>query len=153
MAMRPYEIVVIVDSSLDDQVIEGVVKRTSALITTQGGTPGRVERWGRRKLAYEIEKKSDGYYFLLEASGVPANMAEVDRQLFLQDEILRHKIVKVPSANAGRSISAPPSLEEVAAAAREAGREGRGDRGDRGERGERGGGRDRGDRGDRGSRD
>ena len=149
MATRPYEIVVIVDSTLDDQLIEGVVKRTSALVTAQGGTPGRVERWGRRKLAYEIEKKPDGYYFLLEATGVPSNMAEIDRQLFLQDEILRHKIVKVPAANAGRSISAPPSLEEVAAAAREAGREGRGDRGDRGERGN----RDRGDRGDRGSRE
>ena len=149
MATRPYEIVVIVDSTLDDQLIEGVVKRTSALVTAQGGTPGRVERWGRRKLAYDIEKKADGYYFLLEATGVPSNMAEIDRQLFLQDEILRHKIVKVPAANAGRSISAPPSLEEVAAAAREAGREGRGDRGDRGERGN----RDRGDRGDRGSRE
>lgn len=150
MATRPYEIVVIVDSSLEDQVVENVVKRTVALVSAQGGTPGRVERWGRRKMAYEIEKKSDGYYFLLEAQGVPANMAELDRQLFLQDEILRHKIVKIPAAalaGGTRSIAAPPSLDEVAAAAREAGREGRA------ERGERGGGRDRGDRGDRGSRD
>jgi small subunit ribosomal protein S6 len=145
MATRPYEIVVIVDSSLEDQAIEGIVKRTGALVTAQGGTPGRIERWGRRKLAYEIEKKADGYYFLMEATGVPANMAEIDRQLFLQDEILRHKIIKVPAAAAGRSITAPPSLEEVAAAAREAGREGR-ERGDRGDRGERGGGRDRGNR-------
>jgi small subunit ribosomal protein S6 len=117
---RAYEVVIIVDSSLDDQVIEGVVKRTVGTITAQGGSVGRIERWGRRKLAYPIAKKADGYYAILESSIVPATVAEVERQMHLSDEILRHKIIQIPAKSTGRTLNAPPSLDEIAAAQREA---------------------------------
>jgi small subunit ribosomal protein S6 len=133
---RPYEVVVIIDSSLDDQVIEGVVKRTVGTITTQGGSAGRIERWGRRKLAYDINKKSEGYYVVIEASMVPSTVAELDRLMHLSDEVMRHKVMLIPAKSTGRTMTNPPSLDEIATAQREARasapRQGRGrDRGDR----------------------
>jgi small subunit ribosomal protein S6 len=114
MATRPYEVMLIIDTGLDDQVIQGVVKRTSEQITNLGGTLGRTEKWGRRKLAYEINKKADGYYALIEFSAEPAQIAELDRTLFLADEVLRHKVLKVSPRGIGRSLTAPPPLDEIA---------------------------------------
>ena len=139
--MRPYEIMLIIDSTLDDAVIASTVDRSAELLKNQGGSPGRVERWGRRKLAYEINKKTDGYYVLMEATGVPANMAELDHQYFLTDEILRHKIIAVPAQAAGRSMAAPPTYDEIPNTPTREPREGGRDRGDRGDRD-----RDRGER-------
>jgi small subunit ribosomal protein S6 len=113
--MRPYEIVIIIDPTLDEDGINAVIRRATDLITAQGGTPGRVERWGRRRLAYEIDHKNDGFYVLVEASGVPANMAAIDHGLFLTDEIIRHKVILVPPAAAGRRLAPPPAEEPVAA--------------------------------------
>ena len=114
MALRPYEVMFIVDVTLDDQVIQTVINRSIDQIKTLGGTIGRVEKWGRRKLAYEIRKKPDGYYVLVEVSGDPTKMAALDRALFLADEILRHKIIKVPAVAAGRSLAQPPAREDIA---------------------------------------
>ncbi len=140
---RPYEIVIILEPSLDDQANEAIVKRTVSLVTTNGGSAGRIERWGRRKLAYEIEKKTEGYYVLIEASAVPSSIKEIDRQLQLTDEVLRHKIIVIPAKSTGRTITNPPSLEEVSAAQRE-NRSDRGDRSEgRGRGGRSGGSRDR----------
>jgi small subunit ribosomal protein S6 len=142
---RPYEIVIITDPATDDQANEQLVKRTVGQVTAAGGSVGKIERWGRRKLAYEIRKKTEGYYVLIEASAPPASIKEIDRQLMLADEVMRHKIIQIPANTVGRLTTNPPSLEEVSAAQRES----RGDRGDRGDRGPRSGGgrgRDRADR-------
>jgi small subunit ribosomal protein S6 len=119
-ATRAYEVVLILDSSLEDQAIEGVVKRTVSSITTQGGSVARIERWGRRKLAFPMNKKSEGYYAILDSSIVPSTVKEIERQLQLADEVLRHKIIQVPADAAGRTLAAPPTLDEIAAAQREA---------------------------------
>jgi small subunit ribosomal protein S6 len=114
LATRPYEVMFIVDTTLDDQVVQTVVNRSLDQIKAIGGTVGRVEKWGRRKLAYPIRKKPDGYYTIVEMTAEPAKIAELERQLFLADEILRHKIMQVPAAAAGRSMAAPPALEDIA---------------------------------------
>jgi small subunit ribosomal protein S6 len=121
MATRPYELVVIVDSSLDDQVINGAVERSAKAVKSTGGTISRTERWGRRKLAYDIRKKKEGYYALMEISAEADQIIEIERQLHLIDELLRHKIVKIPAHAKNRTLTAPPSLEEISAAARERG--------------------------------
>ncbi len=121
MATRPYEIVIIVDSSLDDQVINGAVERTAAAVKSTGGTVNRIERWGRRKLAFEIAKKKEGYYAVLDTTAASDQVAEIERQLHLMDELLRHKIVKVSPQAKNRSLAAPPTLDEIAAAVRERG--------------------------------
>lgn len=94
--MRPYEVMIIFDPNVDDDVIRAELDRSTELIRSRGGNPGRVERWGRRRLAYEIRKQSDGYYVLLEANAEPAVMAELDRTLALADPVLRHKVIRVP---------------------------------------------------------
>ena len=114
MAMRPYEVMFIVDVQLDDQVIQTVINRSIEQLKRLGGPIGRVEKWGRRKLAYEIRKKPDGYYVLVEVTGDPTKIAALDRSLFLADEILRHKIIKVPAVAAGRSLAQPPALDDIA---------------------------------------
>lgn len=121
MAARPYEIVIIVDSSLDDQVINSTVERSAAAVRSTGGTVNRVERWGRRKLAFEIAKKKEGYHAVLDTVAASDQVIEIERQLHLMDELLRHKIVKVSPRATNRSLAAPPTLDEISAAARERG--------------------------------
>ena len=63
---------------------------------------GRVDRWGKRRLAYELQHHRDGYYVLVEATAEPAAMAELDRALHLADEVLRHKVIRIPDKVAAR---------------------------------------------------
>jgi small subunit ribosomal protein S6 len=94
--MRPYEVMIILDPGLDDDAVRASVDRSTDLIRANGGTVGRVDRWGRRRLAYEIRHQREGYYVLVEASAPPAAMAELDRVLLLADEVLRHKVIRLP---------------------------------------------------------
>ena len=94
--MRPYEVMIIFDSTLEEDAIRAELDRCAELIRSRGGNPGKVERWGRRRLAYEINKQRDGYYVLLEANAEPAVMDELDRTLTLADPVMRHKVVRVP---------------------------------------------------------
>jgi small subunit ribosomal protein S6 len=121
--MRPYEVIIIIDAGLEDDAIRASVDRTIELIRSRGGTPGRVDRWGKRRFAYELRHRWEGYYVVLEATAEPAVMAELDRVLFLADEVLRHKVIRLPEAVAGRSRPAPSPTsspaEPVAAGASE----------------------------------
>jgi small subunit ribosomal protein S6 len=116
--MRPYEVMIIIDPGLDDDVIRAEVDRAVELIRSRGGTPGRVDRWGRRRLAYEIAHKREGYYVLLEAVAEPSVMAELDRTLHLADAVIRHKVIRQPDRPAGKSrpASAPPAEQSSAGA-------------------------------------
>lgn len=100
--MRPYEVMAIFDAGLEDDAIRTVVDRVTGLISARGGTIRGVEHWGRRRLAYEIQHHSEGYYVLVQAVAEPAAVSEVDRVLSLADEVLRHKVVRVPEAVATR---------------------------------------------------
>ena len=106
--MRPYEVIAIFDTALDDDAIGAFVDRVTEIISSRGGRPGRVEHWGRRRLAYELRHRWEGYYVLLEALAEPGAMAEVDRMLSLADEVMRHKVIRVPDSVAGRAV---PSSE------------------------------------------
>lgn len=115
--MRPYEIMVILDAALEEDVIRATVDRATKLIAERGGTPGRVDRWGRRRFAYELHHRSEGYYVLIEATAEPAVMADLDRMLRLSDEVIRHKVIRVPDKVAGRARrpAAPEGSPEAAA--------------------------------------
>lgn len=99
--MRHYEIPIIFDAGLEEDSIRGVLDRVSAAISGLGGTSGRAERWGRRRFAYEMAHRWEGYYIVLDASGEPAAMAEAHRVLSLADEVLRHKVIRLPDRPAG----------------------------------------------------
>ena len=121
MSVRPYEVMVILDAGLEDDVIRSVVDRAVDLIRSRGGNPGRVDRWGKRRFAYEMRHRNEGYYVVIEATAEPAVMAELDRVLFLADEVLRHKVIRLPEATAGRDARPGTATDEpVATGASEA---------------------------------
>jgi small subunit ribosomal protein S6 len=96
--LRSYEILVIVDPDADEETLGRAVDRVTQVITDQEGTPGSVDHWGKRKLAHEIEKKSEGQYFLVPFQAEPTALTELDRILSLADEVLRFKIVRTDTA-------------------------------------------------------
>lgn len=102
---------VIFDAGLDDEVIRAFVDRITELIATKGGRPGSVEHWGKRRFAYELHHRWEGYYALVSAEAEPAVMADVHRMLSLADEVIRHKIVRIPDAViASRARPAPVAV-------------------------------------------
>lgn len=113
--MRPYEVVVIFDASLEEEPIRAVLDRASQVISSGGGNPGRIERWGKRRFAYELKHRWEGNYVLVEATAEPAAMAELDRMLQLADEVVRHKIIRLPEKVAGRARR-PVAVPDAAAA-------------------------------------
>jgi small subunit ribosomal protein S6 len=109
---------IILDAALEDDQIQAVIGRSTEVVTANGGNPGRVEKWGKRRFAYELNHRWEGYYILLEASAEPAAMAALERTLTLADEVLRHKVIRLPDAVAGRARTtttvAPEAVEPEA---------------------------------------
>jgi small subunit ribosomal protein S6 len=115
--MRPYEIVVILDAGLEEDAIRQSVDRATDLITSRGGTVGRVDRWGKRRFAYEVHHRWEGYYVLIQASTEPAVVAELDRMLHLADEVIRHKVIRLPEAAVGQGARPTPPPQPAAVGA------------------------------------
>ena len=92
--MRPYETMIVFDTSVDAQSIQVSLDRALETIRANGGTPGAIDRWGKRPLAYEINKRKEGYYVLVEFTGESVTVDELDRILTLSDEVLRFKILR-----------------------------------------------------------
>ncbi len=92
--MRPYESMIVFDSTVDAQSIQVALDRALDTIRNNGGTPGNIDRWGKRPLAYEIKKRKEGYYVLVEFVGEPITVDELDRILTLSDEVLRFKVLR-----------------------------------------------------------
>ena len=114
--LRPYEVMVILDPALEDDVLRASIDRATALISAGGGSHGQVDRWGKRRFAYELHHRWEGYYVLIEASAEPATMAELDRMLSLADEVIRHKVIRLPDVVANRARPATATAPSGAAA-------------------------------------
>jgi small subunit ribosomal protein S6 len=99
--MRAYELMVIIDAELDDEVIDATVKRIADLIGQRGATVRSEDRWGRRRFAYEINHKHEGYYVVWEFVG-GSDLDQLERALRLADETVRHKVVRLPDHEAAR---------------------------------------------------
>jgi small subunit ribosomal protein S6 len=99
--MRAYELMVIIDAELDDEVINATVKRIADLLGQRGATVKSEDRWGRRRFAYEINHKHEGYYVVFEFLG-GSDLDQLERALRLADETVRHKVVRLPDAEAAR---------------------------------------------------
>ena len=112
--MRPYEVMVIFDVGLEDGDINAGLDRITTLLRDRGGSPGRVERWGRRTFAYELNHRSEGYYVLIEFTADPALVAELDRMLTLDDIVLRHKVLRQPDKQSGRALRAEAKRRDTA---------------------------------------
>ncbi|MGH8996772.1 MAG: 30S ribosomal protein S6 [Acidimicrobiales bacterium] len=101
--MRPYEVMVIFDAAADPSAIQGVVDRTLETIRSSGGNPGTVDRWGRRPFAYEVNHRREGYYVLIELTGETQTVNDLGRLLTLADEVIRHKVIRLPERATGRA--------------------------------------------------
>jgi len=100
--MRAYELMVIFDAGLDDLVIDEQVKSVTNAITARGCTPASTDRWGRRRFAYEIDHKTEGYYVVWELTSDGGDLEGLERSLRLADEVVRHKLVRLPDHEAAR---------------------------------------------------
>jgi len=92
--MRRYELMVILDPSLDERTVAPSLDQFLSVVREDGGTVEKVEVWGRRRLAYDIQKKSEGIYAVIDLNASPAAVKELDRQLNLNEGILRTKIIR-----------------------------------------------------------
>lgn len=94
MSLRHYEIMVILDPDLDERTVEPSLDTYLNVVRNDGGSVDNVDIWGRRELAYEINKKSEGIYAVLDVTAAPATVKELDRQLTLNESVVRTKVVR-----------------------------------------------------------
>ncbi|HAW60095.1 MAG TPA: 30S ribosomal protein S6 [Actinobacteria bacterium] len=93
--MRDYEIMVILDPTLEDEAIEKAIAKLENLLRKHKDKVENVEKWGRRKLAYPIAKHFEGYYLVIRCKAEPKTLTELERVMGLADEVLRHMIVRL----------------------------------------------------------
>jgi len=113
--VRPYEVMIILDAGLEEEAIRSALDRATQLIQSRGGTLVSTDKWGRRRFAYELKHKWEGYYVVLRTEAEPSVMTELDRSLFLADEVLRHKVIRLPDdvASAAPQAAAPAAGAEA----------------------------------------
>ena len=92
--MRQYELMVILDHELDERTVAPSLDKFLAVVAKDGGTIDNIDIWGRRRLAYEIKKKAEGIYAVVSMSAEPATAQELDRQLGLNESVLRTKLLR-----------------------------------------------------------
>ncbi|HEY3506695.1 MAG TPA: 30S ribosomal protein S6 [Actinocatenispora sp.] len=92
--MRHYEVMVILDSDLEERTVAPSLDQYLNVIRTSGGSVEKTDVWGRRRLAYEIDKKTEGIYAVIDLQAEPAAVAELDRQLRLNESVLRTKVLR-----------------------------------------------------------
>ena len=92
--MRQYELMVILDPETEERTVSTTMERFLGVITKDGGTVDKLDVWGRRRLAYDIKKKSEGIYTLVNFTAEPATAQELDRQLNLSESIMRTKLLR-----------------------------------------------------------
>jgi small subunit ribosomal protein S6 len=101
--MRAYELMVIVDGDVEDPKAQSWVKTVTDGITAAGGSlHGKPDWWGKRQYAYPINKKESGYYLVVQCLAAGGALDELERQLRLADDIVRHKLIRLPEAEAAR---------------------------------------------------
>jgi small subunit ribosomal protein S6 len=89
-----YEVVYIIDPAQGEEAVAAIVAKFQALAEQHGCSDVVVDEWGKRRLAYAVKKFTDGFYVLINFEAAPAEIKEIDRVLKINDEVLRHLIVK-----------------------------------------------------------
>ncbi|MCI4011827.1 30S ribosomal protein S6 [Brevibacterium sp. ZH18] len=92
--MRHYELMLILDNEIDERTLADHVDNLIKVVPAENGTVDNVDIWGRRRFAYDIQKKSEGYYVVVDFHAEPATTKELDRQLGLNESVLRTKILR-----------------------------------------------------------
>ena len=93
-ALRTYEVMVILDPSLDERTVAPSLDTYLNVVRQDGGQVESVDVWGKRRLAYEIDKNAEGIYAVVDLRAEPATVKELDRQLTLNESVLRTKVIR-----------------------------------------------------------
>ena len=113
--MPDYEVMIILDPELAEDHQQEVVERIRTQVADGGGVWDAHTPWGRRRLTYEIDHKSEGFYHLVTFSSSPAVLDEVSRVLRIDDVVIRHLAVRRVKGSSASAPAAPPAIEEIAA--------------------------------------
>ncbi|WP_375491367.1 30S ribosomal protein S6 [uncultured Jatrophihabitans sp.] len=92
--MRNYEVMVILDPTLDERTVAPSLDTFLNVVKTDGGSVDKIDIWGRRRMAYEINKHAEGIYAVIDLQANPSAVAELDRQLNLNESVLRTKVLR-----------------------------------------------------------
>ena len=102
MNTRAYELMIIVDGDHEDVTVDEVVSQVDSWVQSENGTLAKTDKWGKRRFAYEINHKSEGHYIVFEMTTGQVNMEPLERSLRLTDEVVRHKLIRLPDHEAQR---------------------------------------------------
>ena len=97
MSLRQYEIMIILDPEIEERTVAPSLDKYLSVVKSDGGSVDKVDIWGRRRLAYDIKKKAEGIYAVVNFSATPATAKELDRQLGLNEVVLRTKVLRTDS--------------------------------------------------------
>jgi small subunit ribosomal protein S6 len=111
--MNRYETIFVINPDLGEDEVQNVITKFTGIISSQNGVQLKLEEWGRRRLAYKIEKFSQGYYVLADFAGIPVGVAELERNLKIDDRIIRFLSVKT-----GENVNVEALQTEIAAKAK-----------------------------------
>lgn len=92
--MRHYEIMIILNPETDERTIAPTLEKLLQIVPSSGGTVDKIDTWGKRRLAYDIKKKSEGFYIVVDMTTTPGIAQELDRQLGLNESVLRTKLLR-----------------------------------------------------------
>lgn len=100
--MRAYELMIIAEGETSESEASHLVNRVTEAVTAAGGTVATVDKWGKRRFAYEIDHKTDGYYLVLEILAEGGALDELEHTLRIADDVIRHKLMRLPDHEATR---------------------------------------------------
>ena len=118
--MHQYELMVILDPEIDERTVAPSLDKFLSVIRADGGTIDKVDIWGKRRLAYEINKKSEGIYAVVDFTATSEATVELDRQLGLNEAVMRTKVLRKEHAVAVASHAKPAVARRAARAAAKA---------------------------------
>jgi small subunit ribosomal protein S6 len=105
----------ILPAEADEAMVGTAVERITKAVSDSGGAVGNIDRWGRRRFAYEINDQHEGYYVVVRFSAEPSTQKELERVLNLADEVIRYKVLVVPTPST--KVRKTKSKEEAASPA------------------------------------
>ncbi len=117
--MNKYELVYIIDTAVEEEARKALIDRFNGIITENGGTVDKVEEWGKRRLAYAIDYKTEGYYVLVNFSSEASLPLELERNMKINDKVLRYQTIRILERKVGIKPRAPrpqPAAAEAAPA-------------------------------------
>jgi len=117
--MHPYELMVILDPAIDERTVAPSIDKFLGVIRNAGGEVQEVDIWGKRRLAYEIQKHSEGIYAVVNFTATPEATAELERQLSLSEAVLRTKVLRADELIAQRAAQSKREQANAARAAKQ----------------------------------